>query len=195
MTGILSSAVHCYEKRFYTTLPHIASLHDRHAIGLWWSASFSYRLPGPANLLAVPNMTALVNNPPSKVQARATAPPIMRTLGMLFVQCFGFSISMLLLDELASVLSSVLSSSALNLVVTCAMAAHFEIGSPAVLATWYARRPGSILLTQPHIPCRTPSFAISHGIPISSWWNKSTSHAVIAPSPFLDSTGRMHQLE
>ena len=38
-----------------------------------------------------------------------------------------------------------------------------------------------------NIPWRTPIFAISHGIPMSSWWNRITSQEDNCPSHFLDS--------
>lgn len=68
------------------------------------------------------------------------------------------------------------------------MKAQRDCGALDSLSLWYARKPGSIFLTAPHMPCRIPSFAISQGIPISSWWKSNTSQAVSWPSPLFDST-------
>lgn len=68
------------------------------------------------------------------------------------------------------------------------MKAQRDSGALDSLSLWYARKPGSIFLTAPHMPCRIPSFAISQGIPISSWWKSNTSQAVSWPSPLFDST-------
>lgn len=150
-------------------------------------AWLQHRLPIPANLRPMPNITALVNSPRSRLQARATAPPTNSSFGMFLPAGFcGESIRFSTSTEPFSP-SIDLSFSMLTWVLIWAIDALRVSGAPEVRWFWYARRPGSIFLTAPHIPCRTPSFAISQGMPMSSWWKSNTSHAVSRPSIF-DST-------
>lgn len=142
-----------------------------------------------ANFLATPDINAIVKIPLSMLQASINIPLKINNFGillpeLLLVEFGGASVS----DELSSTPKD-LGNPGFILVVIWAINAGRESGTPDALAFWYARKPGSNFLTVPHIPCLAPSFAISHGIPISSWWKSNTSQA-LKPSPILDSTAK-----
>lgn len=123
-----------------------------------------------ATLCHAPRNKAFLITPVRSPQTRTTVPPITTHFQSMPPRCWVVSISTSssLSSSPDAMSKGTVSSSAEIFVVILAINALRDSGASNFLTCWYDRKPECNFFTVPHIPWRTPNFATSLGIPMSS---------------------------